>query len=506
MREGLRGVVLSAWPIVRREFVGLLRTRKAFWIAVLTVGAASLFPLLSWPEPGNPMAAQTAREAFGDYVRALAAAFFICIPAVAAVSITSERERNTYDLLYGTKIRPSGIILGKLIASTGFFLLLFALTFPMATVLYLLGGFSAGDFALLAGAGVLAIVLIGIVGLWCSIRSRSSISALVRAYLSMVGICILSGVIAGFLTVGSIHLSMIPFFVVFCAASLSISVAVFFSTLRRARFASPPSPATDWQGFATARLRRVPVPPQRSWLARLVLRPAREGIPDGWNPVFAAATMSSARGSFLQLYPFFFALFLLTALSMSFVLFLPLLMMIFRESDLSLRFIVNIPLALTTLILPGAAAASLASERETGSLDFLRCTLLTPRQILAGKLGATLVRAGSLLVPCWLYFVGFILLNTTDASGILATITFLAAAVATSLLAATCGLAGAVLARATLTGTLHGYLLLAACFWAIPGFTETLPFMTSLVVTLALSTLLFAVTTIIFRIRWLRDR
>ena len=37
------------FPLLKRELVGLLRTKRAFWLLVSTIIISSLVPLLTWP-------------------------------------------------------------------------------------------------------------------------------------------------------------------------------------------------------------------------------------------------------------------------------------------------------------------------------------------------------------------------------------------------------------------------------------------------------------------------
>ncbi len=473
--HGAADIALSSWPIVRREFVGLLRTRKAFWIAVLTVGVASLLPLFSWPDPGSPFAFIQAMRAFSTYSWTLSFAFFFCVPAVAAVAITTERERDTYDLLYGTRIRPSGIILGKLIASTGFFALLFALTFPMAAVVYLLGGFEVADFAVFAGGQVIWIGFMDVVGLWFSIRRPRSFQALVGTYWYLLLFLLMTVIIVNVLAFafgvggpGSHFVSIVT-----SALWGLLSLGFLTSLIRSARLPDLPTRtrAGDWREVTASRLSKVPRPPKRSWLVRRILRPAREGIPDGWNPVFAATSMASGRGAVRWLW---------LSVSLMFVFGLVATTSVFMGNmgtEFAAWFVflmANVFLVATALIFPGAAAASLSSERELGNLDFLRSTLLTPFQILAGKLGGVLAAAGSALIPGCLFFAVLLPffppedLRLAVPLGLTVAFSFLGATVAIAILGSACGLAGAVVSRTTVTATIVAYLLMAGILWLAP--------------------------------------
>ncbi len=61
-------------------------------------------------------------------------------PALTAGAISSERERQTIDLLFVTRIPPFSIIWGKLLASMSFVVLLLLLSVPIFSLVFLFGG------------------------------------------------------------------------------------------------------------------------------------------------------------------------------------------------------------------------------------------------------------------------------------------------------------------------------------------------------------------------------
>ena len=48
----------------------------------------------------------------------------LVVPAFTAGAVAGERERHTFELLYTTPLSPFSIVAGKVIASTGYLLLL----------------------------------------------------------------------------------------------------------------------------------------------------------------------------------------------------------------------------------------------------------------------------------------------------------------------------------------------------------------------------------------------
>ena len=73
-------------------------------------------------------------------------------PTFAAGSITGEKERKTYELLLASPLRPSTILVGKLLSSLSYLVILIISSLPLMILCYLLGGLAAlGDHPQLPG-------------------------------------------------------------------------------------------------------------------------------------------------------------------------------------------------------------------------------------------------------------------------------------------------------------------------------------------------------------------
>ena len=71
------------------------------------------------------------------------------MPAIAAGSISGERERQTLDLLLATQTTPRQIIRGKLMASLSNMLLILVASFPVVALVFVYGGITWRDLLLL---------------------------------------------------------------------------------------------------------------------------------------------------------------------------------------------------------------------------------------------------------------------------------------------------------------------------------------------------------------------
>jgi ABC-type transport system involved in multi-copper enzyme maturation permease subunit len=171
-------------PIVERELVALLRTRKALF---LQAGAAVLYALLvivRWPTDDQvEMSGIPAQQVFCVFGYGLTTILLLLAPAFPATALVVERNRGTLALLINSPLRPWSIYLGKLIGVLGFALILIGLSLPAAAACYAMGGLSLvrqllALYALLAVAALQCSTL----GLLVSSRAGSSESALRITY------------------------------------------------------------------------------------------------------------------------------------------------------------------------------------------------------------------------------------------------------------------------------------------------------------------------------------
>ncbi|MCX7915891.1 MAG: ABC transporter permease, partial [Verrucomicrobiae bacterium] len=117
-------------PILQRELISLLRARATVvlvWVYLVLLGGLVLW---MWPETGvYSLAARTSRSLLVVFTVTQVLLVVVYAPAFAATSITLEREQNTYDLLFTTRLRPSQIVTGKLGASISALLMFVAVSY-----------------------------------------------------------------------------------------------------------------------------------------------------------------------------------------------------------------------------------------------------------------------------------------------------------------------------------------------------------------------------------------
>jgi len=193
-------VATALWnPIVAKEY----RSRMRTWRSPL---AMSIYILLLGGLGWAIFAAQagSARNSFNSgqaasYGHQLF--FYLVIfqmgliafvtPALTAGAISGERERQTIDLLFVTRIPPFSIIWGKLIASMSFVVLLLLLSVPIFSLVFLFGGIELDQVLTSFLVTLVAALTLGLIGIAFSAVLPRTLPSTVAAY--GVGFILLAG-------------------------------------------------------------------------------------------------------------------------------------------------------------------------------------------------------------------------------------------------------------------------------------------------------------------------
>lgn len=115
----------------------------------------------------------------------------LIVPALTAGSISGERERQTLNLLLTTRMTPTDIVIGKLMAGLSTMILLIVSSFPVLALVFIYGGVTIKDIVLLLVSFVSAAILSGSVGLCCSSLFKKSTIATVVSY------CVMAALVLG---------------------------------------------------------------------------------------------------------------------------------------------------------------------------------------------------------------------------------------------------------------------------------------------------------------------
>ena len=160
-------------PIVRRELLGLLRTRAAAASLVGCAAVTAALVVVHWPAAGvADLGGVAALGVLRGLGYALMAGLLLVLPAFPAAAIVRERVRGTLALLLNSPIPPSAIYIGKLGGVLGFTCVLLLMTLPGAAAGYALGGSAtSGGVWLLYAVLLLAALQVSTIGLFVSGRT-----------------------------------------------------------------------------------------------------------------------------------------------------------------------------------------------------------------------------------------------------------------------------------------------------------------------------------------------
>ncbi|HKC18383.1 MAG TPA: ABC transporter permease [Candidatus Dormibacteraeota bacterium] len=177
-------------PIVAKEYRSRMRTWRsplAITIYIVLLGGIgwAVFAALSAPLANGVNQGQTGSlgsQLFTFLVLFQVALLAFITPAITAGAISSERERQTIDLLFVTPIPPFSIIWGKLLASMSFIVVLLVISVPIFSLVFLFGGIELDQLAEAFLVTAVTAMMLGFVGVAFSTLFRHTIAATVAAY------------------------------------------------------------------------------------------------------------------------------------------------------------------------------------------------------------------------------------------------------------------------------------------------------------------------------------
>jgi ABC-type transport system involved in multi-copper enzyme maturation permease subunit len=172
-------------PIIRRELLELLRTRKAVAMQLGLATACMVMVLLRWPS-GEIADLSGARslQVLRVFGYGLLACILLLVPAYPAASIVREKVKGTLELLLNSPMSSWSIYMGKLGGVLGFTAILLVVTLPAAAACHALGG-----TVVRGGIGALYLILataalqLATIGLLVSSRSQTAVGSLRATYL-----------------------------------------------------------------------------------------------------------------------------------------------------------------------------------------------------------------------------------------------------------------------------------------------------------------------------------
>ncbi|HAU37268.1 MAG TPA: hypothetical protein DCX07_06075 [Phycisphaerales bacterium] len=183
-------------PILRKEVLTALRTRKALAMQILfLLGTAVLIWLLWDPRGFQDLAGMEVRRILTVLAIGQLVMVALFSPAFTAAAITSEREHRTLESLLASRMKPWEIALGKMAGSLTFILLLVLSGAPALAAVFLLGGVSGAEVLAVEAILLLTAVYLGMFGLLVSTFMHRSYRAIIVTYAILLVVC-LSAVVA----------------------------------------------------------------------------------------------------------------------------------------------------------------------------------------------------------------------------------------------------------------------------------------------------------------------
>lgn len=190
MYQGMPLILKEMQEQSSRRRTWLIRTVYAT-LAFLTAAAMSAEVLSRQFQGGTMAVLGHGRELFMMFVVLQFFGVYLFLPAMVCPLITSEKERDTLQLLMLTRLSPWGILWGKLLSRLIPMLLLIAMSLPLFALAYSLGGFEIGMLWATGWGLGLTMLQVAALGLFCSTYFRTTAGAFIATY--VLGILMLFG-------------------------------------------------------------------------------------------------------------------------------------------------------------------------------------------------------------------------------------------------------------------------------------------------------------------------
>lgn len=373
---------LTQNPVLQYELLSNLRLLRAFVLLFAYVALLGGVVYLAWPQAevidfAQPEEAKRLVNLFffGQYMIAS-----LMTPSFAAGAITGEKERQSYEMLLASPLRPGAIVLGKLLAALCHLAILMLCSLPIVMLCLPLGGVSPYEVFAAYIAMISSVALSGMICLWASsFFSRTSASLLV-SYLMILPLALVGVLIWNALgTLGGARLffatTVVP------AVCFSLCVLLWFATTRKllypADFGSGGKDVVDLDNEAREAVGlyikrdefpdKLFAPPKRTTL-----------LEDGANPIYDKEMRSEifSQGTLM----------LRLVIQISMLLALPIMAVCLYIFPQYAPWYICYVILFNVLVGPVFSAGSVCNERERETLDLLLVTLITPWQMLWGKL------------------------------------------------------------------------------------------------------------------------
>src|SRR3954454_3504393 len=446
-------------PVLARELLVNLRSPRAFVLQLLYVAFLAAVVYFYWPtgeDGARQVSSGVAQRLFDLFFLGQFFLVALVAPSFAAGSITGEKERKTYEMLLASPLKPTSILVGKLLSSLSYLVILILSSLPLMILCFLLGGILLSEIARAYLILILAAGTFGLLSLACSSYFNRTSSALVVSYLVILPLAVICVVLTQTKEVVLRDFVSIAVLPPWCLAIWSVVILLVNRRLLR-----PPDVGSEGKDVVDEEQEMkyaVGVVIDRELFPDKLFAPAKRTdlMPDGTNPVLDKELRSEifSQGTLM----------LRLVIQVSMFLSIPLMaILLFLKPELAGYYVAYV-LTFNLLVGPIFSAGSITQERERQTLGLLLTTLLRPGQIIGAKLLAAL-RVSTVLTFLLTeqLLLGYILI--AELRGRLETLViFLAIIAVTCLATSTIGLLCSALSRRTSVALVLTYMTLLVLF------------------------------------------
>ncbi len=162
----------SISPFISRELRVLLRTTKSFLILFLFLSILLCIIVMNWPAiTYNYLSlsiAQFSRKLFQSIIIAHLIFVVVVVPFLFASAFAEERQKNTIELLLGSPVSAWHLLLAKLSAPLIFIFLMLTTALPLFSLSLIGGGISIAEVFIAYLVLIVTALLMGSLGIFCS--------------------------------------------------------------------------------------------------------------------------------------------------------------------------------------------------------------------------------------------------------------------------------------------------------------------------------------------------
>jgi len=415
---------MTSNPIIRKEVLSALRTKKAYLIQGLFLLVTVALVLLLWPEEGlQDIGGLQARRILSILSLGELMLIILFAPAFTAAALTSEAEHNTLESLFFTALKPSEIVFGKIVGALAFLIILVLSGLPALAMTFLLGGVSAMDILAATSILLLSAIYLGMIGFLVSTLAHRSYRSIIITYAVLLFVCFVAAAPAWPVSRNLLkYQGEIGQAVLHVIASLSPLEAMLSLVWPDSAYAQgsanmppfwalfvPMSLALTcvMAGYCRYRLRRPPAPPKHRAKAHLIDRgvsarsfffiidPRRRKRPISWwqNPVLIKEfrTRPMLQGQWLMRVV---GLCLIASVGLMFLVSISVSAFVAESAGMISNMATAVAAMMVVLVVmtgPAISAGTICADRETGVWDLMRATPLPSWRIVSGKFQASII-------------------------------------------------------------------------------------------------------------------